>query len=200
MTKCYSSGFKFSDSGYYENVTFEKISMNGCNLNETEFFECEFVSSDFMKSGLEGCRFEKCTFKNCDLSLAKMKGSLLLDTVFKDCKLIGIDWTLATDPVKADFYGCRLDNSVFYKTDMRRRYFRDCSLLSADFESANLSRCIFTGSDLSGCKFTGSDLTGADLRDAANYTINPLTSRIKGARFFLPEAVSLLDHLGIFID
>jgi uncharacterized protein YjbI with pentapeptide repeats len=189
-----------SDGKFYEDVVFERSEFTGKILKNAEFYQCEFASSDFMKTSFEKCRFEKCVFKNSDFSLARIKDCFFITCKFTDCKLIGIDWTIAREPFRADFSGCRLDNSVFYKLDLRMAKITECSLISADFESANLSKAKLNGCDMSGCKFINTNLSGADFRDAINYAVNPQANNIRSARFSLPEAITLLNYLDITIE
>jgi fluoroquinolone resistance protein len=58
----------------------------------------------------------------------------------------------------------------------------------------------FSGSLLTGASFTKSDLSKADFRTAKDYFIDPSFTKIKGAKFALPEALALLTALGAEVD
>ena len=73
----------------------------------------------------------------------------------------------------------------------------DCKLHSVDFTDADCSDAYFAQSDLYRSIFYNTNLTRADFNHASSYAIDVNENRIKGARFSLPEAISLLDGLGI---
>ena len=68
----------------------------------------------------------------------------------------------------------------------------DCSAVEVDFREADLSRADFSGTDLSNSLFSKTDLSGADFSQARNYHLDPGQNKLKGAKFSLPEAMSLL--------
>ena len=72
--------------------------------------------------------------------------------------------------------------------------------LDVDFREADLSKADFSGTDLTGAQFGRTNLTGANLESARNYRIVPAENTLKGARFSLPEAMSLLSGLDIEIS
>ena len=69
-------------------------------------------------------------------------------------------------------------------------FFEDCRLSGADF-----SDCL-----LRGAAFSHNDLSSADFRGAAEYSFSIEGNQVKGAKFSMPEAVSLLYGLGLEID
>jgi len=75
--------------------------------------------------------------------------------------------------------------------------FEECVIRECGFGEANLSKAVFDDCDLEGTLFHGAKLDGANFSRARNYTINPASNSIKGAKFSLPEAVSLLGGFDI---
>jgi uncharacterized protein YjbI with pentapeptide repeats len=185
---------------YYEEHSFEKINAGGNKFTHLEFFNCSFLSCQFANTIFENCVFEKCVFKNCDLSVAKFSGSSFVDIEFEDCKLLGIDWTLAQKPSGLNFIKCILNDSTFNKMDLRSSEIKECIAHNTDFENANLSKTICAGTDFLNAKFNDADLSSADFTSAINYSINPNKTKIKKAKFSLPEAVNLLDAWDLEIE
>lgn len=197
------STLKEHNGAEFKKLTVPKTQM----LTGIEYNDCTFSQCVFQEVAFRDCKFHRCVFKKCDLSLAKFDGTLFTETKFEDCKLLGINWTVsawgkskvaAMKPV--DFTGCALNYNVFMGMSLRRVVMTKCTALDVGFEDANLSEADCRETDFAGSRFVRTDLTGADFRRARNYSISPATSKIKGAKFSLPEAMSLLDGLGIVLE
>jgi uncharacterized protein YjbI with pentapeptide repeats len=120
---------------------------------------------------------------------------------FRTSKVLGVDWTRANWETRLGaplrFIECALDHSTFIGLELTEIAFVDCKLIGVDFRGADLRRADFTGSDLSEALFLDTRLEGADFRNARNYNIHPTQNQMKGARFSVPEAFSLLRNLDI---
>ena len=187
------------DEQYFTEKRFYKLELQEAELREKEFYKCEFVKCNFLKSNLYNCDFEDCSFKNCDISLWKLKNSKLIDVVFTECKLIGVDWTEVVKPLKANFYDSILNNNSFYALNLNLIKMINCNLIDVDFTDAVLTKAKFCNSDLNGSIFNNSNLMQADFSDAKNYYINPTQNKIKKAVFTLPEALTLLSSFDLII-
>ena len=191
--------------GRYEERTFERFDSAGAEIAAAEFRECRFVRCSFSGSVLRACVFDECVFVECDLSLVKLSHSAFSATRFEDSKIIGVNWTEARwsrlrllEPVR--FEKCIINHSTFLGLNLKGVHFTECTAKDVDFREADLSKADFSGTDLSGAQFGSTDLTGANLRGARNYSIAPSENTLKGARFSLPEAMSLLSGLDIEIS
>jgi uncharacterized protein YjbI with pentapeptide repeats len=80
---------------------------------------------------------------------------------------------------------------------MKATSFKNCQLQEVDFVETDLTAAVFSECDLLRAIFDYSILEKADFRTATNYSIHPDQNRIKKAKFSLPGAVGLLDHLDI---
>ena len=194
----------YSDRTYAEE-TFEQVQLKQNDVVSAEFRECRFVRCGFSDSVLRACAFEECVFLECDLSLVKLPHSSFSSTRFEGSKIIGVNWTEARwmalrlwQPVR--FKNCIINHSTFLGLDLKGVSFVECMAKDVDFREANLSKADFSGSDLTGAQFGGTNLTGANLQSALNYSIDPGRNVLKGARFSLPEAMSLLSGLDIEIS
>lgn len=192
--------FSLFDKEYFENTCFEKINRPSINLDEIEFYNCTFSNNILFKGTFKNCRFEKCTIKDCDFSLSKFSGSIFIDTLFNDCKLMGIDWTLTSKPLRAVFTNCILSDSSFFSLDLTGSKIANCKAHNVDFERTNLSKSDCSSTDFLSSKFSQTNLIGADLRDARNYYINPAVNKIKKAKFSYPEVLTLLSIYDIIIE
>jgi len=191
--------------GRYTERTFEAADSAGLEIAAAEFRECRFERCCFSESVLRACVFDECVFVECDLSLVKLPHSVFSSTRFEDSKIIGVNWTEARWPtsrllVPVRFEKCIINHSTFLGLDLKGVRFTECTAKDVDFREANLSKSDFSGTDLTGAQFGSTNLTGANLQSARNYRIVPAENTLKGARFSLPEAMSLLSGLDIEIS
>ncbi len=189
----------------YAEQTFEQVRLEQNDVVSAEFRECSFVRCCFSESVLRACVFDECVFVECDLSLVKLPHSVFSSTRFEDSKIIGVNWTEARWPrvrllVPVRFEKCVIDHSIFLGLELKGVRFTECAAKDVDFREADLSKADFSGTDLTGAQFGRTDLTGANLESARNYRIVPAENTLKGARFSLPEAMSLLSGLDIEIS
>jgi uncharacterized protein YjbI with pentapeptide repeats len=110
---------------------------------------------------------------------------------------MGINWTDLRKNGSYSFSGCKLDYGCFQNMDLRNYEFLDCSIREADFSGANLEKAKITNCILSGTSFANVNLEKADLRNSKSYFIDPKYAKLKQAKFTLPEAVILLEAMGI---
>lgn len=183
-------------------LTFTGLKPADAQLTSKNFTDCLFRNCDFTGGQLRFCRFRNCRFESCNLSLLKAPASAFQGCVFKDSKLTGMNWTEADWPKinisgPLEFRSCVLSDCSFLGLPLAGTVIKDCFAKGTDFREADLSGADLSGTDLPGALFHKANLTGADLSTARNYAINVKESPVKGAKFSLPEAMSLLEHLDI---
>jgi fluoroquinolone resistance protein len=183
---------------------FESLHLASRLITASEFRDCTFSGCSLVESVFSGCRFVNCHFRGCDLSLVQVPGTAFSGTRFEESKVIGVDWTRADwagvrlgKPIS--FLRCAISHSTFIGLDLRGIAIRDCAAVNVDFREADLRDADLGGTDLSESLFCNTDLSGADLRGARNYHIAAGQNTLQGARFSLPEALSLLYGLDIIL-
>lgn len=186
----------------YTDQVFNSLQMDASKLTSSEFFDCAFSDCSFVESVFQQCRFVDCYFQRCDLSLVQVPESSFSGTVFEDTKCIGINWVQANWPTSGlgkpfRFKACAITHSTFIGLSLVGLQIIDSIALDVDFREADLSQADFSGTDLSECLFNQTNLSQADLSQARNYLIDPANNELKGARFSLPEAMSLLYNMDI---
>lgn|GEM_PF-34354 len=186
----------------YNDQTFKGLQLKGVQLVSAEFYECTFTDCAFIETVFQNCRLNHCTFQGCDLSLLQVPDCRFSATRFEDCKLLSVNWTEANwstaslgDPLS--FVKCILSHSTFIGLELKGIRVVECIARDVDFREAVLTQADFSGSELSESLFSQTNLTGADLSTARNYHIAPQQNTLKGAKFSLPEAMSLLYNLDI---
>lgn len=182
----------------YENKRFEKQSFT--DLTSDEYYDCHFVQCDFSNLLCNSAEFHQCSFESCNISMTAFEHSIFQKVKFSDCKIMGIDFgKCAKYNFSVHFDKCLLKYTLFLKNDLKNTVFAKCSIIECNFLEVNLQKASFADCDLSESIFEQANLEGADFSSARNYCINPEKNRVKKAQFALPEAIGLLQHLGIVI-
>jgi len=179
---------------YAEGKKFEKLD----SLATGEYEECSFVSCDLTGADLSGFVFTNCRFSGCNISAAKLSGTSLRNVGFTDCKLSGLQFGDCNDFLfEVSFNGCILQYASFYQCQLKKARFSSCNLAETDFTSANLSEAVLDNCDLSLANFENTNLEKADLRTAFNFSIDPVTNRIRKAKFSVNGVGGLLHRFDI---
>ncbi len=170
------------------------------SIEDTEFEDCQFHRVDLCNESFRNSKLIECQFNNCNLSNVQVTNLILRDVKFKDCKMIGINWSSIKTFSDVVFEDCLLNLSVFQGLNLSGTVFKNCSITDVDFSSSKLMHSNFSNSKLSGSVFNESNLENADFRGAVDYFIDSRYSKIRKAKFSMPEALVLLKSLDIIID
>ena len=189
----------FEKDSYYRE-TFAGLALAEETVRGVTFEECRFENCSFITCKFEGCRFLTTTFDGCVLSAVVPMNSRFDEATFKNCKVMGIDWTRTTETRKLQFTGSQITYCNFRFLALPGLKMEKCEVKDADFIEAKLKGASFVKSDLEKTRFFKTDLTEADFRGAWNYSIDPGTNTLKKAKFSLPEAIGLLESLDIVIE
>lgn len=198
MVKIISPEKKFNDQ------IITGLQVDQAQILSSEFVDCVFEGCSLVETEIKSCRFVNCAFVRCDLSLAKVPESVFSSIRFEDSKLVGIDWTLAEWPATLlgkplHFSKSTLNHSTFIGLNLEGVQFIDCTVVNVDFREADLSGADFSGSNLSESLFIHTNMKDTNLSQARNYSINPSLNQLQGAKFSLPEAMSLLYNMDIVL-
>lgn len=142
---------------------------------------CKFIGSDLSDLLLKGNNIEGCDFSGADITGSHIQSSNVSDDVFKDCSLIGAEFSQSNiercDLSGADLSGAlvrgcsfeknTMTNTVLNRTKFQRSsidntvfegtvqdcYFEDCSYSKVTFQNSKLINTFFKGPDLKRIKF-----------------------------------------------
>lgn len=162
-----------------------------------EFFDCRFQDCNFQDADLSYKKFSDCELVGCNISVANLNNATFRSCKFSRCKLVGINWSATNRFEDIQFDNCVLSSSIMMNLNLRGFSFKESVLKDVDFSEANLQKVEFDTCDLSGATFRNTDLSGGDLSSSTSYEIDPTFNKIKKTKFRLPEAISLLNGLGI---
>jgi fluoroquinolone resistance protein len=172
----------------------------GFEQAEADISGCSFAECDFTEVHFSGI-LESCSFTDCNLSLASFEGAKLQDVKFSGCKLEGVDFTRVNAlGLAIGFERCLIRNCNFSFVELKGTSFRECEIADTDFIGSKLKESSFAKAVFRNVTFHETDLVKADFTEATGYLINPLTCMVKGAKFSLPDAVSLLECMGIKLN
>jgi fluoroquinolone resistance protein len=185
----------------FDECVWERCDGSRASFSECEFSGCVFETCRFSEATFARCRFLECEFRDCDLSLWRPTSSRFREVIFRGCKLLGANWSRVRDgQLQARFEACALDLSVFDGLSLRGSALIRCLAREASFCETDLSGVDCRETDFEKAVFLQAKLAQADFRDARNYSIDATANKIAGAKFSLPEAVSLLRGLGIVLE
>ncbi|HZQ38937.1 MAG TPA: pentapeptide repeat-containing protein [Dehalococcoidia bacterium] len=194
------------DGAFYQDRSFTALDLGGRTLSGVEFEGCTFARCTFNEAVFARCRLVECRFEGCDLSVARFPETRLSEIAFNGCKLSGVDWTLPAEaqalrlPLSVSFDDCVLDYGSCFGVVLSGVTMRRCQAHELDLSEADLTGADLGETDFAGAKFLHTKLIKADLRGARRYAIDPTSNPVKGARFSLPEAVSLLRAFGVRLE
>jgi fluoroquinolone resistance protein len=191
---------KIQSDAEYIDQEFDSIDLKKALISQSEFQSCNFNRCDLSQSVFTDCRFDDCTFQACDFSLVKFKEVHLRNSTFIGSKLVGIDWTGVSKTCSVDFRDCVLNLSNFSAMNLKKRQIVNCIAHEVSFAESNMTECDCKLTDFAGSVFSKTNLTKADFTDARNYTIDVRANTITKMKLSLPEALSLLETLGIVIS
>jgi fluoroquinolone resistance protein len=191
--------FQDDDCTEYYEQTFTNLSYTD-KISFKIFEECIFSNCNFNDVVFKSCKFRYCQFFNCNLSLITVASCSFLNVNFKDCKIIGVNWTYSDSlwpPIT--FLKCNISQSNFLGLKLKSIFISECVARDVDFRECDLSKSTLTSNDFKNSLFGNTNLIKADLTHSTNYMINLLENKIHGAKFSLPDAISLLNGVGIEI-
>jgi len=186
--------------------TFEDAVFSGVNADtepgifaDREFSRCTFRSIQLHSTSWKSTKLEDCVLENCDLSRAQTAGLALREVTFKDCKLMGIDWSSVQSYPSVSFERCNLSYASFGRLALNKTRFTDCVLTEANFIETQLADAIFDGCELSGTRFERCDLRRASFADTRGLLLDPKSNNVKGTRIPVDAALRLAESLGLRI-
>jgi fluoroquinolone resistance protein len=189
----------FNLSTYYQKVLADIILAKG-SIKDKEFEECCFIKLNLTDYKIEQCKFINCSFENCILSAIKPGNSSFNEVDFKECKVIGCDWTLAKKTDSLSFCNSQISYSNFRFLKLPKLKLISCIAKETDFTEADLSEGDFTATDFEGAIFFKTNLIRANFKKARNYLIDIKSNNISKAKFSYPEAMNLLKSLDITVE
>ncbi|MEO9952202.1 MULTISPECIES: pentapeptide repeat-containing protein [Nonlabens] len=186
---------------FIEDKIFKRKDFSEIGLEKGDYESCTFLNCNFSNSDLSNICFIDCEFYDCNLSSAHTLQTGIQNILFKNCKMLGLQFDKCNDfafSIKVE--NCQLNHSTFYKLKLSKTIFYKSKLHDVDFTECDLSYSVFDDCDLQNAIFKNTTLKNADFRSSSNFIIDPENNRIKGAKFTLETVVGLLTKYNIKIE
>lgn len=188
------------DGDYFVDITFADLDLANADLSGREFEGCTFRRCALPESRWARTVIEDSVFEDCDLSRMAPQQLALRGVVFRNTKLVGVNWKGLERGPDMSFESCDLRYASFVGARLGSVRVTDCELREANFIDLDLTGADFGGSDLSGSTFEGCTLAKADFSRARGVYLNPATNVVKGARVALEAAVLLAESFGMSVE
>lgn len=165
-----------------ENAAFSSAECTA-DLEDHSFFSCTFDNVTWAAEQ-RGLLFTDVTFTHCDFSNTSLKECVFRRCSFRSCRLTGCDLSSSTfenvtitDSVLdyANYSGskmkrflirdCRADSSSFVLCSFHHVYFRDVSLVNAEFLDTSLKDVDLSTCDIAGFSVNVENLKGVYLNE-----------------------------------
>lgn len=191
---------------YYEGEVFEDLIFQDEIFEDCRFSDCTFINCNFEECKLIRCSFTGCQFNKCSiLNLIAENNSHIQFTEFKDCQLVGINWSNLLSSGKfptpiSSMQDCRLKYGTFTNMDLRKFDFSGNEILHCIFAECQLIESNFSNCQLHRTEFFKSDLRKTNFKDSLGYQVDIMSCNMKDAKFSFPEAINLLNSLGVKIN
>lgn len=185
---------------YYTDRHYKDIHWENNKLLIGEYENCTFTKCTFSGAVLNGFSFSDCTFESCDLSLAAIQNTAFKGVHFKNCKILGVLFEKASDfAFRVSFEHCKMDNTSFYRKNLKKTVFNTCTLKDVDFTESLLSETVFKYCNLQGALFMQTVLEKTDFSSAENFRLALEHNIIKKPVFPRSGLAGLLSHFPIQI-
>ena len=167
----------------------------------TEWEGCTFSGCRFEGTDLSGVLMADCRFEDCVFTLVPLGGAVLRNLFFSGCRFTGLCFgDCMPFGFEVDFVDSELDNCTFTRLKMKSVRFEGCRLRECFSGDCGLSVARFPDTAMPGTVFEGCDLRKADFRSATDWTLDPRTNLVSGARFADGNLAGLLHGFDIVIE
>lgn len=167
---------------------------------DSQFEDCEFSGINFTDYKFKNTSFMNCNLTNCNLANQDFTNATIRDVQFESCNLMGIDWRKLKRLEGPIFNKCKLNFSSFEGRKLKKVKVLDCLAIDVDFSDTDLTGSQFSNTILGGTSFNRATLINSDFRSAKDYLFDLRTTKVKGMKLSMPEAIKLITVLGAEIE
>lgn len=180
-------GFEMSDCALADQAA-EKVQIDGAVFRNVAF---ERVS-------LRSVELTDVVFDNCDLSNADFGEAIMHRTVFRRCKIVGLELG-GTTLRNVSFEDCAGDYATFRFASLKQVVFEHSSLAKADFYHSELSKVELRDADIDGAQLSGTKLSGIDLSGCRFYNLGVTLEDLQGCIISSPQAILFTKIFGLVV-
>jgi len=195
----------FESSDEFVAQSFKRLNWRGKTASDKKFERCTFSHCTFAESTFDGCIFRDCSFIDCACRLIHVPKSRFVNVKFDKCDLTYVNWTEGVWPKAAGsnaltFTATNVSHSTFTGLALKKLIMTGCTAHNVDFAQTDLLQAKCVETDFTDSRFHNTNLTEADFSRAVGYVISPVTNKVRGAKFSLPDVLSLLAAFEIVVN
>jgi uncharacterized protein YjbI with pentapeptide repeats len=183
----------------FEAQVFTQVDVPAAVLDGKEFYRCTFRGAKLQQSRWSRSLLEDCSFDTCDLSGALLNQLALRKVEFRQCKLIGIDWSKLGNYPEVSFVECNLRYAAFGDLELAKTHFERCAMQECSFIRTKLGHAVFEACELADARFDGCDLRAASFTQSQGVLVDPTKNKVQGMKMPLTSAILLAASFGIKI-
>ncbi len=185
-----------------------KEEISHCLISDSliEYQEADRVSFDkvifrnvtIAESTLHAIELTDVIFENCDLSNVNFSDAFVHRTEFRNCKLIGTDFSRGRFQ-NVRMVDCIGDFASFRFGKLKGTVFTNCRLVSSDYYQAVLTHVEFLECDIDQATLAGCRLKEIDLSDCSFTGVHVDIEDLAGCIISAEQAASFAGLLGLVI-
>jgi len=187
----------FAGREVFEDEVFSGFECPKADCADREFIRCTFRTLGLQESNWQNARLDDCLFEGCDLTRMQPSKMAARGVAFRNCRLMGIDWSELRPNPAVSFDECNLQYASFADINLTGTRFGRCRLIEVNFLDARLVDVDFTDSDLTGSRFERCDARKANFAGTHGFLIDPLNNKLTDAQVSVATAVALAQSLGL---
>lgn len=173
----------------HEAVLFADVDLSDLTARNAAFADCTFRDVRFnagthIDAAFTNCTFVSCSFFDTNFTRCKFVGSFFDRCAFDLLVVDGGDWSIV-----------RMAGADLRKATLTKVRMREADLSGARFDGATVRDVDLSGAWLHRASFVGTDLRGSDLS-----SLDPLASKIDGARIDIEQATVIAEALGLRVE
>lgn len=168
------------------------------DAHKVSFDQVIFKNVTITESSLPGIELMDVIFDHCDLSNVDFTDAIIHRTEFRNCKLIGTDFTggrFQNVYVK----DCLGDFATFRLADLKQVAFDNSSLKNSDYYQSKFQKVAFSRCNIDQAMLAGTKLSGMDLSDCEFSGLIVDIQDLEGCIISPQQAVSFVGLLGLVI-
>lgn len=136
----------------FKNGVLDHTELSDTEHKSSHIQSCALTSVNLMSAGMSESKFDRVFIETSRLSGIDLGTSIVIDAVFKKCKVNGVSFRSA-ELKRVLFYECDLTDADFQSADLEKVVFRSCELAQSDFSHSRFKEVDIRGSRINGARF-----------------------------------------------
>ena len=161
-----------------------------------KFFKCNFSETKFINCRFSECVFENCTLLNLDISQSVFDDVVFIQTKLLGLNWSEI----RNFHTKLKFEKSKIQYSTVQDLEFLEFQAIESTFFEMDFINCKLEKSVWSKTDLKRTNFVRCNLKNADFATARNYIISAKENYLNNTKFTYPEVKESLGELGMEVE